>query len=184
MLSLTKAYAPEAVTVDGAFFAIKTDFRYWVLFSQMLAEENRLLTDFDFLYQNEIPQDRKAGFDALFDFFVNKKELPRIFGEGDNINVLDYEQDAELIFAAFLEQYGIDLIEENLHWWKFKALLSGLHGTKLNEVMGYRCYDENDKTDWKQAMKLNKKRWELPEKRTGEEKAAIDEFDKLLGDKK
>lgn len=185
MLDLTKANAPCAVLVNGAFYAIKTDFRYWLNFSHLIRNENHLLLDFDFLYEEEIPEDRKAGFDALVDFYINKKELPRILAGDSDIEILDYNLDSELIFAAFYEQYGIDLIsqETRLHWWKFKALLSGLHGTKLNEVMGYRAYNEGAKTDWKQNARENKRRWELPQELTEEEKKELEEFDSLISGK-
>ena len=181
MLDLSKANAPESVNVNGAFYAVHTDFRYWIIFSRMLLEEHTYL-DYDLFYINEKPADRKAGFDSLLEFFVNKKELPRVFDSDSDVNVLDYDLDSELIFSAFMELYGIDLISEktHLHWWKFKALLAGLHGTKLNEVMGYRCYVEGQKTDWKQTARENKRRWELPQKLTGEEKEASEEFDRLL----
>lgn len=182
MLSLTKANAPEAVEVDGVFYAIKTDFRYWIIFSNLIQQKDTLYTAFDFLYEDLIPEDRQKAFNALLDFFINKKELPRVSDSDSRAEVLDYELDAELIYAAFMELYGIDLVSEetHLHWWKFKALLSGLHGTKLNEVMGYRCYDEGDKTDWKQNARENKRRWALPEKLTEDEKKELEEFESLL----
>lgn len=181
MISLAKAGAPEAVKVDGAFFAIRTDFRNWILFSRMIRERHAL-TDFDFLYTDGIPEDRGAGLDALLDFYLDRQELPRVFGGGDGKEVVSYEHDAPLIYAAFLERYGIDLtdIDTRLHWHKFKALMSCLHDTKFNEVVGYRCYDESDKGDWKKNMKLNQKRWEIPEKLDAEQQEAQDEFDALL----
>ncbi len=186
MLDLSKAKAPEAVKVDGVFYAIKTDFRNWINFSRILGSDNPLFSNFDFIYETSIPDNQQAGFDALMEFFENKKELPRIIGDSSDIRVLDYTLDAELIFSAFMEQYGIDLFDEklHLHWWKFLALLSGLHGTKLNEVMAYRCFDENAKTDWKQTQILNRKRWELPRQLTAAEKKAEEDFDRLLGEKK
>ena len=73
MLDLAKANAPEAVTVEGVFYPIKTDFRFWLMFSRLLTSQESCFADFDFLYQNQwqIPKDRKAGFDALLDFFIN-----------------------------------------------------------------------------------------------------------------
>ena len=84
----------------------------------------------------------------LFTFSRPQSPLPRSISHSDVI-ILDYELDANLIYAAFLGQYGIDLCEVNLHWHKFLALLGGLNeSTKLHEVMGYRCYEKsNDKKD-------------------------------------
>ncbi|GHU59746.1 hypothetical protein AGMMS49975_27670 [Clostridia bacterium] len=53
----------------------------------------------------------------------------------------DYVQDADLIFASFYMDYGIDLLEEigKLHWAKFTALFAGLsERTKMFKVMEIR----------------------------------------------
>lgn len=53
-------------------------------------------------------------------------------GTGNGNNTPDrsfsYIQDAEMIYAGFMQQYGIDLVEQQgkMHWDKFKALLHGL----------------------------------------------------------
>ena len=53
----------------------------------------------------------------------------------------DLEQDAEYIYASFLQDYGIDLFEQQgkLHWYQFKALLAGLsETTKFKRVLEIR----------------------------------------------
>ncbi|PCK17718.1 hypothetical protein CEY02_19520 [Bacillus pumilus] len=53
----------------------------------------------------------------------------------------DFNQDANFIYASFLFDYNIDLIDQQgrLHWRKFKALLNGLsEKTKFREVVGIR----------------------------------------------
>lgn len=53
----------------------------------------------------------------------------------------DIKQDAEYIFASFMQDYGIDLFEQQgqMHWCKFKALLSGLsETTKFKKVLEIR----------------------------------------------
>lgn len=181
MLSLKKAGAPEAVSVSGAFYAIHTDFRYWLIFADML-KETHTASDFDFLYKDPPPPNRELGFLALFDFYVDKRELPRMkrHAESDARRAVDYDLDAPLIYAAFMEVYGIDLTEACLHWHKFRALFEGLHGTRLNDVIGYRVYDENDKSDYKKMMIELREAWELPEELTDAEKTAIADFDRKL----
>ena len=145
MIDLTKKRMQSSVLVGGRDYAIKTDFRWWLCFARTL-KESRLLADFDFMYENaNAPEDRGAGFEELARFYNPPSPLPRPDGSGGE-RVVDFAQDADMIFAAFMEQYGIDLTEADLHWHKFLALFRGLHGTKMNEVMGYRCYDEGDKT--------------------------------------
>lgn len=53
-------------------------------------------------------------------------------------------EDAEYIYASFMQDYGIDLFEQQgkLHWEKFKALLGGLKAdTKFKEVLQIRQMD-------------------------------------------
>lgn len=179
MLSLIKTGAPEAIKVDGAFFPIHTDFRYWIRFSEILKEKPSYAV-FDFLYTDKKPENRKAGFDALFEFYLDQKPLPKVKKENSDVKAYDYRLDADLIFAAFYEVYGIDLTETKLHWHKFRALFDGLHGTKLNEVIGYRIYDDSEKSDYKKAMLELKEMWAIPEEITEEEQKIIDEFDSRL----
>lgn len=54
---------------------------------------------------------------------------------------MDFIQDGPLIYAAFMQAYGMDLQEQRgiLHWWKFNALLRGLpSNTRLMEVVQIR----------------------------------------------
>lgn len=55
----------------------------------------------------------------------------------------DFEQDADLIYAAFWGQYGIDLAEVDfLHWWKFRALFLNLdEQQQISRIMGWRTAD-------------------------------------------
>ena len=71
-------------------------------------------------------------------------KLPRSSSQRE-VQVIDYELDADYIYAAFFSQYGIDLCEiEHLHWYKFLALLKGLkNDEKIKEIMSYRCYEKN-----------------------------------------
>ena len=54
---------------------------------------------------------------------------------------IDMDQDSELIYAAFLQAYGIDLYKEQgrLHWFQFLALLRSLPSdTRMAEIAGIR----------------------------------------------
>lgn len=148
-MKLSKMVLPAEISVGGKFFKIRTGHPYWFRFAELLkAKENRL-SSYDFLYDGEIPDDRQAGFEQLFKFFSPEKELPRAdaqTGSGGEI-ALDYELDADLIYAGILEQYGVDLFEKEVHWHKVLAMVSGLHSTKLNDVIGYRLYRKPSKTD-------------------------------------
>ena len=54
-----------------------------------------------------------------------------------------FEYDDGMIFAAFYDQYGIDLNDiEYLHWWKFKAMFDALKAdNEIVKIMSYRATD-------------------------------------------
>lgn len=55
--------------------------------------------------------------------------------------IMDFRQDAQYIYSAFRQVYGIDLFgkDKNLHWWIFLALLSGLpDSTRLMQIISIR----------------------------------------------
>lgn len=52
----------------------------------------------------------------------------------------DFEQDADLIRAAFLQEYHINLWRDQLHWLEFTALLDALpEGSRYADVLGIRA---------------------------------------------
>lgn len=67
-------------------------------------------------------------------------ESPYDFSSGGQ-RVLDYSQDSEAIYASFIKEYGIDLIDEKdrLDYFKFRALLSNLSDkSPIKEIMRIR----------------------------------------------
>lgn len=59
--------------------------------------------------------------------------------------LISYAKDDALIYVAFLQQYGIDLAESEIHWHKFRALIDGLtEDTQLVKVMRYRSIKLGD----------------------------------------
>lgn len=66
-----------------------------------------------------------------------------------------FDYDMDLIFAAFMQQYGINLLRTNMHWWEFKALLNGLNDdTKFVQVVGYRTADLSKIKDKKERARM------------------------------
>lgn len=66
-------------------------------------------------------------------------------------------EDADYIYAAFMQDYHMDLFEQRgkLHWQKFKALLSGLRDdTKFKQVLQIRMWkpDKNTSAEEKERM--------------------------------
>lgn len=75
----------------------------------------------------------------------------------DPIRFYSYQQDAEAIYASFLSQYGIDLVEQQgkLHWDKFKAMLIGLdEHTIFKRIINIRMQPLSGDLDQEQLTQL------------------------------
>ena len=135
---------PEYIKIDGEAVAINADFRNILRIFAMMKEKD-----------NKIPAVRKISklrdwflmgaaraeplpYDLIiqvFCQFINPEKGVNQGQNGDNPEKLEargerqfcYEFDAEEIYAGFLSEYNIDLIECGfLHWYKFKIMLENL----------------------------------------------------------
>jgi len=159
---------------------INTDFRTSILFELLMQERN--LTPQDKislslrLYYNEIPLDIKTALNGILWLYSCGKEDNNIKkgNKGNNSKqIYSFEYDANYIYSAFLEQYGIDLNETNMHWWKFRALFNGLNENVLfSKIMSYRSVnlDSIKDEEQKKYYKKMKKVYALPDNRSKEEK--------------
>lgn len=78
---------------------------------------------------------------AIYDQCI---QIPERHSPKNQQKVFDFEFDGEYIYSSFMEDYGIDLIEQRgkLHWKKFLALFQGLsEKTKIREVMKIRSME-------------------------------------------
>lgn len=78
---------------------------------------------------------------AIYDQCI---KIPERHSPKNQQKVFDFEFDGEYIYSSFMEEYGIDLIEQRgkLHWKKFLALFQGLsEKTKMREVMKIRSME-------------------------------------------
>ena len=87
----------------------------------------------------------KAGALMIFGWFVTCGNTDRNEATEDARD-MDYEQDAQEIYSAFRQVYGIDLMETELHWWQFSALLSGCFAcdNALSAKVRLRHADDSD----------------------------------------
>lgn len=117
------------------------------------------------LYQlyPELPSDTHKAVDGLVWFYTRGDAA----GDGKDKGTkktskkaFDFEQDANLIYAAFYATYGISLTTVDfLHWWEFMALLEGLPETTLMQrVIYWRTVDVNGlpKHEKKHVLKMRK----------------------------
>ncbi len=163
-----------------------TDCRTSMLFEMLMQDRNiskkeKVIQAIELYYPNieQITDIEKAIEDILW-FYRCGKELINSNKKVENNNngnkqIYSYEFDDNYIYSAFMQQYKIDLQDEDLHWWKFRAMFDGLSKeTKIVEIMGYRALDlrtVKDKEERKRLKKL-KQLYALPDMRTQEQKEA------------
>ncbi len=177
MMDLTRRALPNTVLVGGKAFSVYTDFRLWMRFEIAVSKLKRgERLDVSCLFKNDMPA--YCDLTELFSFSRPKSLLPRPMHCNSAI-VLDYELDAELIYAAFLGQYGIDLFDTDLHWHKFLALLKGLNdSTVLSKVIGYRAYNKRaGDRDPYEELRLA---WAIELPMSEEEETELEEFSNLF----
>ena len=182
MLDLTKKALPNVVTMNGVPFSIYTDFRKWIRFEIEVSQMKKATDTIDvsYLFVNDKP--RFIDLTTLFEFSRPQNDLPRSSGRESHAKAFDYAKDGDLIYASFMQAYGIDLFEvEDLHYHKFLALLMNLpEGTAMRDVMGYRTYvkDTRKNIDHFEELQLA---WALED---GEEfsEEELDEFSRLFGE--
>lgn len=162
---------------------INTDFRISILFELLMqdntiSKKEKIAQAIRLYYPNflKITDFNKAIEDIIW-FYNGGKELGnsrKKNKEEKRTQIYSYEFDDEYIYSAFMQQYNIDLQDiENLHWWKFKALFSGLsENTKIVEIMGYRAINLKKIKDKEKRNKYKKLKelYALPDMRSREEK--------------
>lgn len=165
-------------------FKIDTDFRTSIKFELLMqnnevSQRDKIQLALNLYYYDlsEIDDINKAVEDMLWFYQcgkIKKKELANSNNtKSKKGQIYSYEFDDDYIYSAFLEQYNIDLNDVDLHWWKFKAMFTGLkEDTQIVKIMGYRGMDLSKikDTETKKHYKRLKKAYALPDMRSEEEK--------------
>ncbi len=153
MMYASESFPTSFTSADGTEYPIHSDFREWIRFESLLAnadvpESLKFFIALRLIFADNVPDDFHAAHEFVSWFYRGGKELPANGGSDISLTsrrVYDYEYDSEYIFAAFLEQYRIDLCDISyLHWWKFIALFKGLHDCKMTDIIGYRGAEITD----------------------------------------
>ena len=206
---------PEQVEVDGKLYKINSDFRTSIQFEILMQKKELTEKQKEFanelclldkemdretaellakykdgleLYYPEIPNDINEAINAMLWFYecgkenIDKKKSKK---SGSGKMIYNYNYDADYIYAAFFEQYHIDLAEQELHWWKFSALFSALsEDCMISKIITYRVIDTKGMEKEQKAFYNRMKRlYQLPEDISEEERERQDKITQaLLGD--
>lgn len=143
---LTSAF-PTVLTVNGEDYPIHYGHRECLKI--MIDLEKGDMTPLEqciYLVQalyEDIPEDFEEAVTQALWFIHGGKPIEEATNRADPVRTYSYEQDAELIYAAFSTRHGLDLAIVDLHWWRFRALFSDLRETTFSELcsMRKRYYD-------------------------------------------
>ncbi len=137
---------PESVSLCGRSYPIKTDFKVWLKFHEIMKDKSKspaekftdaVLCCFDPCKCKNLPDSYEGTLSVLFSFFAGTQK-----GKGEAKpaeKVFDFTEDADYIFTSFFQEYGIDLSESSMHWYKFLALLDGLsENSRLKKAVLWR----------------------------------------------
>ena len=137
---------PDSIVVDGKRYKCDFDYRNVLKMLDILENEDYLPDARDFLalrcVLRRMPRNTKAGLQAVRNaLFPHRNEGGK--------KLTSFEQDADLIRAAFLQAYGINLFRDKLHWLEFATLLNALpEGSRYSEVLGIRARPMPKATKW------------------------------------
>lgn len=171
---------PKEIYINSLKYNINYDFRYGLLFEELMndttiSDSEKFTLAVKLYLDNQYVENYEEAITQIFNFYLCGATLRKPKKKKRENPVFSYEEDAGLIFAAFKEVYNIDLVEDKIHWWKFRALFDALPDTcQFRKVVGYRAIEINQNmTDsQKKFYKEMKKIYALEDKRTLEEKEA------------
>lgn len=167
---------PQVVKIKNKKYIVRTDFRLFIKFEEDMTQQGRndaeviiktlqkFYPAFFEIIENNLLEE---AVDQFLWFYSCGKAKNNSEGKQNDLKkgkrkfdannrAFDYEYDSDLIWAAFYDK-GFDLTVDKIHWWKFKAIWNSLPANcELKKVIGYRCYDGDDKNllELKELYKL------------------------------
>lgn len=133
---------PDSITVNGKKYKCDFDFRNVLKMLEIMQREDLQLDARDYLcikcvISHRIPSKIVSDIykELCSVLFVKGEETPE-----NSEKLMSFEQDAALIRAAFLQEYGINLYHDKLTWFEFIELLQGLpDGNRFESVVSIRA---------------------------------------------
>lgn len=179
---------PEIVEISGLSFKINSDFKNILKILDILekTEDKNVAGKLALrkFYNNNIPDDIETAVEAFVEFISNKSDSVEIDDEEERPEeekIFDMLFDSNYIYAAFIQNYGMDLNQINLHWWKFKTLVEGLpSNTKLSDIIQIRGQELPKDSKQRATMNRLKEVYKLPGKDKHDEEVAKNTIESLF----
>ncbi len=149
MKQLLNLPPPDTVEVNDRIYKINLAFNRVLSVLDLLKDDSWSTAQaYDIIYDWLVvsprlcvfPEEKIMVVEAIFEKYLVSENS----SDNKKPPVLSFSQDAEYIYAAFREAYGINLFAEQdrLSWWEFTALLGSLPGsTRLSQIVRIRDMD-------------------------------------------
>ena len=136
----------DYVIIDGHKYKINADFRNWISIIEKVSDSklslrHKLCVLLTNGYVDELPPNIDTAISSLIEF-MNRGKTKSGTVKSNSSRLFDFTADEGLIYAAFMQQYGIDLYRTNMHWHEFCTLFSALdENCAFMKVVFYRSID-------------------------------------------
>ena len=193
---------PKYAEIDGKKYKINTDYKIGIKCNEISLDESisieeKVMAIIYLLFGEEALKDIRhyEQFMEKAYYFLNCGKVDEIKDTNKEPD-MDLVQDFPYIVTSFRSDYnGFDLTKEEIHWWDFYYMLTGLSQSELgnscilNRIRDLRNLDLNKISDPKERERLRKakekfalKKREKKKEYTQEEIKAMEEYHKLVGD--
>lgn len=143
---------PKTANINGKIYEVSYGYRTMMaaeieMFRQDISDQQKMLNALNLFYVRDIPPDLDAAVDYMLWFHRCGESAPKGGRARKGVARRGYcfLKDAPLIYAAFRQQYGLDLrqtLNDSLHWWEFMAMFEALdENTRMAKVMYWRTCD-------------------------------------------
>ena len=130
----------HSIKYRGAVFLLRPSFDRVLKLFELYADPD--ISELDKAKEGRrliVPLSPLGALEPAFEALIGKSERSK-----EKQKTVDFLQDADLIYAGFMQAYGVDLYKQQgrLHWWNFIQLFNGLpDDTKIAQVISIRSQE-------------------------------------------
>ncbi len=159
---------PTRIAIGEETYQIRTNYKAWLRFMADMSKADSdteivrllptMLLDDIVLTESNVLELYQAltAFVGGASSYVNKVTSNDDTSTSD-ISVFNIEYDSNYLYSAFLQQYGINLITSDMHYYEYVALFDCLdENTMMKKVISYRSADVSKIKDEKQRKAARK----------------------------
>jgi hypothetical protein len=152
---------PDYVTLFEEKYPVHTSFKNWI--EIMILAENGGLDDaksvakmLKLCYKEKLPPNIVSAVLGMMVFLKGDTDFS-VPSEKSTDKVFSFDADYGAIYSTFYAKYGIDLINCDMHWYKFRALFEGLASENpFSTLIKIRTTDETEIKDKKAQRHIKK----------------------------